>query len=255
MKKILNILLILQFVFCFSQEVFPLKIKDVQDFFIDDYQNIYLHKNKNFSVTKYDKNGKELAKMLLTLPFRVENVQNPLNIALFSENAQQIKLIDYNLNEIQKIDLQNFGFVNQVYIEDLQQIWLLDESSKRLIQYNFRDNIQINSFSLFIDFSKIKDILVFSNYLFLLRENSFEIYDFSAKKIFDKTINNGRKLRRENENIYIITDKTIDRFSMPNTYHNVFRRDEAQIVDKNSTHFFELKQDKISIFTLSNSNN
>ena len=37
---------------------------------------------------------------------------NPLSIMLFSENAQELKVIDQNLNEIQKVDFRlNFGFI------------------------------------------------------------------------------------------------------------------------------------------------
>jgi hypothetical protein len=42
-------------------------------------------------------------------------VQNPLNIVLFSENVQEIKFIDQNLNEIQTLDLkEKFGFIRRL---------------------------------------------------------------------------------------------------------------------------------------------
>ncbi|MCZ2083076.1 MAG: hypothetical protein LC112_02300, partial [Flavobacteriales bacterium] len=65
-----------------------LKLADVNDFFADDYGNVYLYKNDNFSFTKYDSLGNQKAKLMLTLPFRIQSVQNPLTISSFSENAQ-----------------------------------------------------------------------------------------------------------------------------------------------------------------------
>ncbi|RTZ49273.1 hypothetical protein EJ377_00740 [Chryseobacterium arthrosphaerae] len=62
--------------------------------------------------------------------FKVQTVQNPLNVPLFSENAQEMKFVDQNMNEIQRIDFkQKFGFIRMAYAEDLQQLWLLDDST------------------------------------------------------------------------------------------------------------------------------
>ena len=52
----------------------------------------------------------------------------------FSENVQEIKLIDQNLNEIQTIDLkQKFGFIKQAYVEDLQKSLALRRIQKSAI--------------------------------------------------------------------------------------------------------------------------
>ena len=48
-------------------------------------------------------------------PFKIQSVENPLNIFLFSENGQEIKILDQNLNEIQYLNLyQKFGHVKAV---------------------------------------------------------------------------------------------------------------------------------------------
>ncbi|MDR7807998.1 hypothetical protein RIU64_07975 [Riemerella anatipestifer] len=78
-------------------------LKSVQDIFIDDYENIYLYQNNDFSFTKYNTQGQKQGRMMMVFPFKVQSVQNPLNIVLFSENQQEIKMLDQNLNEIQSL--------------------------------------------------------------------------------------------------------------------------------------------------------
>ncbi|MDR2207218.1 MAG: hypothetical protein LBE36_13800 [Flavobacteriaceae bacterium] len=234
-----------------AQKIFPmdsLKLRDVEDFFADDYGNIYLYKNKDFSFTKYDSLGKQTAKVMMTLPFKVQNVQNLLNIFLFSENAQELKMLDTNLNEIQHIDFrQKFGFVKSVYAEDLQQIWILDESTKRLIQYNYRNNATINSYPFDIEYNSVKSILVFEGKLYLIAENRFEVYNFKGEKIFEKEVENPRKLYRENSEIFVAGNHKIYKFRFPESFETVFSRENSDFVDKNSSLYFELKQGKLYI--------
>ena len=71
--------LITVFIFCTSaaQNVFPLdtlKLKEARDMLADDYGNLYIYKNKDFSFTKYDSLGKQLGKMMLTVPYKVQTV-------------------------------------------------------------------------------------------------------------------------------------------------------------------------------------
>lgn len=250
---------ILKFIFLFifctisAQKVAPLdslKTKDTNDFLADDYGNIYLYKGKDFSLTKYDSLGKQQAKIMFTLPFEIQSVQNPLLIPLFSENAQQIKFLDQNLNEIQQIDLrQNFEYIKAAYIEDLQQIWLLDESMKRLVQFDFRKNKILNSFPLNIDFEEIKDFQVFENQLFVLTESRFSILNFKGEKLFETDVISGKKLSRENADFYIITNDKIQKYYSVNCFSDVFSPQNPQIVDKNSTSFFELKAGKLYLYT------
>ena len=107
--RILNIFFLFSFFAVSAQRQLPfdsLKLKDIKELFADDYGNIYLYKNKDFSFTKYDSLGKQKGKLLLTLPFKIQSVQNPLSIPSFSKNAQELKLFDQNLNEIQKINFR-----------------------------------------------------------------------------------------------------------------------------------------------------
>lgn len=227
-----------------------LKLKDVKDFFADDYGNIYLYKNKDFSFAKYDSLGKQKGKLMWTLPFKIQTVQNPLNIPAFSENIQELKFFDQNLNEIQTINFrQKFGFIKMAYAEDLQQIWLLDESTKRLIQYNFRDDRIINSFPFDVDFENLIDLLIFDNHIYILTKNLFLVFNFKSEKLVEIPFENGKRFRRENENILIIGKNSIQKFEN-NSLKTIFSAENSQIVDKNSDSYFELKEGKLYIYKI-----
>ena len=227
-----------------------LKLKDTKDFFADDYGNMYLYKNKDFTLTKYDSLGAQKGQLMLTLPFKIQSVQNPLTIPTFSENAQELKFFDQNLNEIQTLNFrQKFGFIRHIYAEDLQQIWLLEESTKRLIQYNFRDDRIINSYPYFIDFEKILDILVFENQFFVLTKTEFLVYNFKGEKLYSISVDQGKKLRRENQKILIIGTNTIFNWEK-SLLKPIFFAENAQIVDKNSTTNFVFKDNKLYLYPI-----
>lgn len=219
--------------------------------FADDYGSIYLYKNKDFSFTKYDSLGKQLGKMMFTVPFRVQSAQNPLSIALFSENAQEMKFVDQNLNEIQKFDFkQKFTFIKHAYAEDLQQIWLLDESTKRLLQYNFRNDTTINSYPFDANFDDLIDLLVFENKVYVLTKNQFRVYNLKFEKLFESPVENGKRLRRENEFILIVSKNSILKYIPEKELVKIFEDPDAQIVEKNSFAYFEIKANKLYLYNL-----
>ena len=229
-----------------------LKLKDVKDFLVDDYGNIYLYKSKDFSFTKYDSLGQQKGKLMLALPFKIQSVQNPLSIPSFSENAQELKFYDQNLNEIQAVNFrQKFGFIKMVYAEDLQQIWLMDESTKRLIQYNFRDDKIINSYPLNIDFENIRDFIVFNSQVYLLTENELYVYNFQGDKILNIAVAEGRRLRRETGNILVIGRNTVHLFR-DRMLRIIFEAVNSQIVDKNSAAYFGIGDHKLYLYPLNN---
>ena len=241
---------------CFiaAQEINPLdslNLKETQDFFADDYGSIYLYKNKDFSFTKYDSTGLQLAKIMFTVPFKIQSVENPLNIFSFSENAQEMRLYDQNLVEIQKINFrQDFGSVVMAYGADLQYIWLLEDSTKRLIKYRFRDkNIQ-NSYLMNFNFDGIKDLIIYKNFIYLLKEKEFAVYDFQSNLIYKKEIENGKKLRRENGEFYIIEDHEIYKWNSTGIFTKVFESPNAKIVDKNSGNFLAILKNKLYIYNI-----
>ena len=226
-----------------------LHTKDVQELFGDDYGSIYLYKNKDLSFTKYDSLGTQLGKLMLTFPYKIQSVNNPLNIVMFSENTQEIKFLDQNLNDIQKINLSStFGFVKAVYAEDLQYVWMLDESNKTLIQYNFRNSSVVTSFPFNINLQSLKDFVVYNNRIYILRENIFEVYSTNATLLYSTPISNARKLRRINNDILIFGSKTIQKFDGKNIAE-IFQNESAKIVDKNNAGFLALIKDKLYLYT------
>jgi len=184
---------------------------------------------------------------MLTLPFKIQSVQNPLSIPSFSENAQELKFYDHNLNEIQTVNFrQKFGFIKLVYAEDLQQIWLLDESAKRLIQYNFREDRIINSYPFDVDFEAVTDFIVFENKMYLLTEKSFSVYNFKSQKILESSTENGRRLRRENHQIQIVGTNVQQLESK--SLKTIFSAEYSQIVDKNSAAYFVIQVNKLYLY-------
>lgn len=217
----------------------------------DDYGNLYIYKNKDFSFTKYDSLGKQLGKMMLTVPYKVQSVQNPLSLALFSENAQEMKFVDQNMNEIQKIDFrQKFGFIKMAYAEDLQQLWLLDDSTKRLIQYNFRNDTTINSYPFDISFDDLMDMLVFENKVYILTRKHIRIYSLKFEKLFEVPLENGKRFRRENDVILVVADNSILKYDPEKGMIKIFEDKDAQIVDKNILSYFEIKANKLYLYNL-----
>ncbi|WP_228451638.1 hypothetical protein [Chryseobacterium rhizoplanae] len=248
--------LILTFAFCtFSaQNILPLdtlKLKEAKDMLADDYGSLYIYKNKDFSFTKYDSLGKQIGKMMLTVPYKVQNVQNPLNVPLFSENAQEMKFVDQNMNEIQRLDFkQKFGFIRMAYAEDLQQLWLLDDSTKRLIQYNFRNDTTINSYPFDISFEDLMDMLVYENKVYILTRKHIRIYSLKFEKLFEAPLENGKRFRRENDAILVVAGNFISQYVPEKGMVTVFEDPEAQIVDKNILSYFEIKGNKLYLYSL-----
>lgn len=254
--KFLQIILFFLFCSLSAQKILPLdslKLKEAGDMLADDYGNLYIYKNKDFSFTKYDSTGKQIGKMMLTVPFKPQNVQNPLSVALFSENAQELKFVDQNLNEIQRIDFkQKFSFIKYAYAEDLQQIWLMDESTKRLLQYNFRNETTINSYPFDANFDDLIDLLVFDNKVYVLTKKQFRVFTLKFEKLFEADLENGKRFRRENDVIMIIAKNTIFSYNSGKELVKIFEDPDAQIVDKNTLAYFEIKANKLYLYTLEN---
>ncbi len=236
-----------------AQHVLPLdsvRIRDTEDFFADDYGSMYLYRKSDFSFTKYDSVGNQQGRVMMTLPFRVQGVQNPLSIFLFSQNAQEIRLLDQNLNEIQNIHLsRDFNFIQAAYAEDLQQVWLLDGVSGKLIQYNYRGRQTVASYQMNLDPPSVISMLVYQGKMYGLTDNSLVICNLKGQKIADITVLSPMKLRRENDFIYVITRDSILKLNENNILETVFSAPEARIVDKNSSSFFEVQGNKFYLYS------
>ena len=243
------------FIFCTisAQKILPfdsLKIIEAKSFFADDYGNVYLYKNKDFNFSKYDSLGKQLGQMRLTLPFKIQDIQNPLNIVLFSEHAQEIKLVDANLVEIQSINLSRFGFIKMAYVEDQQQIWLLDESTKRLLQYRFRQDNILQAQQMYFKVEDVKDMIVYNEKIYILTDKTFNVYNFYGEELFNFNTENGVRLRRENDDILLIGSSSMIKFYTDFKYKLIFNKENARIVDKNNSTYFEVNGNKIYLYPI-----
>jgi hypothetical protein len=252
MKSILLFLMIS--ISCYSQQNIALdsiKLLGVTDALADDYGNFYFYKDKDFSWTKYNKDGQETARIMLAQPYQIQEVQNPLNLPFFSQNEQAIKLLDAHFTEIQKINLSpDFGFISAAYLEDLQQVWLLEENTNRLLQYNYRDGKIINSYPFFIHFSGVKSMLVYEQRLYILREKSFEIYNFQGESLYKTPLEYGRKLGRENDKIYVLSKNSIIEIEQSEKPKSIFQNEKSRIIFKNTNSIFAIQENKIYIYPL-----
>ncbi len=233
-----------------------LQLKEVRDLFVDDYGSVYMYKNNDFGFTKYDSLGKQLGKLFFVVPFKIQTVQNPLSIPMFSENAQEMKFVDQNLNEIQKVNFRNrFAYIKDAYAEDLQQVWLMDDGTKRLIQYNFRNDAIINSYPFLVNFDDLIDFLVYENKVYILTRTQFKVYDLKFNQLFEASVENGKRFRRENEVILIITNNSILKYNTDKGINPIFFDPNAKIVDKNSLTYFEIKGNKLYLYNLETKEN
>lgn len=255
--RLLSLIFVFAFIFLSAQKALPLdtlKLKEAKDMLADDYGNVYIYKNKDFSFTKYDSLGKQIGQLMFTVPYKVQSVQNPLTVPFFSENAQEMKFVDQNLNEIQRLDFkQKFGFIRMAYAEDLQQLWLIDDSTKRLIQYNFRNETTINSYPFDASFDDLMDLLVFENKVYILTRKHIRVYTLKFEKIFEAPVENGKRFRRENEFILVITNNSILKYIPEKEMVKVFEDPDAKIVDKNTLSYFEIKGNKLYLYSLEKS--
>lgn len=231
-----------------------LQVKEIKQVFADDYGNLYTYQTKDFSFSKYDSLGRRLGQMRLTVPFKIQDIQNPLNIVLFSENAQEVKLVDPNLVEIQKIDLSRFGFIKMAYVEDQQQIWLLDGSTKQLLQFRFRQEEIVQAHQMYFPVENVKDMIVYKEKIYVLSDRLFSIYNFKGQALFTAEYTEGTRLRRENDDILLLGTHQIVKITPTLETNVMFSSDHARIVDKNSNSYYVVIGNKIYLYPLQKTN-
>ena len=57
--------------------------------------------------------------------------------------------------------------------------------------------------------------MIYNGKLFVLRENSFEIYHFNSGKLLEFAVENGKKIKQKNENVYVVSSqKNLSIFSI-----------------------------------------
>lgn len=236
-----------------KQEVFPninfSESAAVSDFFVDDYGSIYLFKNKNISLVKYSAKGVEIGRMLFPLPLKLQDTGNPMSLFFFSESAQEVRFADHHLNLIQKIELRGkFGFIKMAYALDAEKIWLLDDSSKRLILYNFREDRVLSSAMVNADLTGLVDLLVFNNTVYMLKKNQLEIISLDSGTVHHIAIENAKRLSRTNMAINIIGNSYIAEVTADLSVKINFEDPAATFVDKNSNGYFAVGANKVYLY-------
>lgn len=250
--KFLIILLSLTGFYGFGQKEYlidSLMIKKNDQLYLDDYSNLYHYNKQNTKLTKYNTQGEKIAERMLTRPFRLQAISNPLNIILFSENTQQIKMMDTNLNDIQDVDLsRNFIFVKNAYVEDLQNLWLLDDASKKIVQYNHRNNKVISSYNFNQKLGEIIDFLVYEEKIYTITATTFSIHNLHGDQLYKSSVTNPNHLRREDQNIYIFTPSRLIKIDTKNNTTEDTKLASGEIVDKNNAVFLVWINNKFYLY-------
>lgn len=251
LRKFIVVSAVFTVVFSGAQQLLYSSKEPVTDVLLDDFYNTYVFRDADFTLSKYTPRGNLVSSLRLTQPFKIQSVENPLNIFLFSENVQELRILDANLNEIQRLPFyEHFEHIKAAYVEDLQYVWLLDDSRKTIIQYQFRDGKVISSFPLKMDMDGILDFLVYQNRIYILKTNAFHVFTLSGKEIWSTEILDGRKLRREKDGIYVVSTKSIAQYTPENKLKTVFSAQNFSIVEKNSGHYLAWMDDKFYLYPL-----
>lgn len=226
-------------------------LRTARDFLVDDYGGLYLYTNRDFSITKYDSLGVQKGRLMLPLPYRIQSVQNPLNIALFSENDQTLMFTDQNLNQIWRMDFrEKFGFVKAAYAENQEEIWVLDSASKNLAKYNGSTDQVSLSYPLTIDYEQVIDMLVYRDTAYFLFKDKMMIYNLSHNTSWDTPLVGGKRLRRENSRILTITPGSVVEVNQGQPPKILITIKNPGIVEKNSSAYFVLEANKNYLYKI-----
>lgn len=223
------------------------------NFQVDDYGNIYSQNRTGSSLAKFDSLGKKQSEIMLVFPYQLTTVQNPYNLTLFSENAQRVLFLDQHLNTIFQVDLrQKFGYIKRIFVENPQSLWLMDESSKSMINYRLRTDEILKSFNLKLNFEDLIDFYVYQDKIYWLTDHSLEVYNFQWELLSKHAISSPVRLKRENDAMIITTKNSI--FRLENSVIEVlFSHKDSEIVDKNSVTFFEMTGNKLYLYRIGSS--
>ena len=186
------------------------QVSGISDFLADDYGNFYFTDREQFKIIKTDASGAEIARTAVRAPFRILSVRNPLSIALFSENTQSIIILDQNLTEIERIRLNDLGWVKAVYAPDTQEVWLLVSDRRMLTRYHLRERREISAIPLAINFMEIKDIIIFKDKIYILSENSLNVFNLSGEMIKTFDVSGGKRLQINNSEIFITSSGRVE---------------------------------------------
>jgi hypothetical protein len=94
------------------------------------------------------------------------------------------------------------------------------------------------------------DLLVFENKVYILTRKHIRIYSLKFEKLFEAPLENGKRFRRENDVILVMADNSIQKYDPEKGMVKIFEDKDAQIVDKNILSYFEIKANKLYLYSL-----
>lgn len=224
----------------------------VEEIFLDEYNHIYHYDKNSLTVLKTDSSGKELGRLFLPQPFKIQDVQNPLSIVAFSQNAQEVRFYDRNLSETSsplKLS-EKFNFIKALYADNQEVAWLVDGAANNILQYNLRQEKILNSWT-WEKVENITDFLVYQHIAYILTSDELVIFNMIDESVAKIPVKEGRKLRRENQRIYLLKSKEILSLEA-NVLKSRFIKNDAQIVDKNNSYYLALIDNKFYLYPAEN---
>ena len=91
-------------------------------------------------------------------------------------------------------------------------------------------------------------MLVYKQKIYIVREKSLDIYNFKGENIYSYPMQGGVKLIRENDTIYMFGKNEIWEIELPEKAKKIFNQEGAEILTKNSSSVFVIKENKIYIY-------
>lgn len=241
-----------------AQALLPISMQGIReglDFYVDDYQDIYIYKKDAFSFTKYNRQGDLLAETMEVYPFKIQQIQNPFNIVLFSETQQKIKFLDQNLVEIQTAMWPStLGYMVGAYVENLQVVWLLDRNNSTLFQYNYRDQKVLNTYLLDLNIDAIKDFLVLDSKFYMLNASDFVVYDLINGKYTSVEVLGGKKISRNEREVFILAQNKIYQYEAEHV-KEIFSPPNASYVEKNTNLYLAVIDNKVYLYSSNQNRN
>lgn len=224
-------------------------VEHIDEVYYDDYQNVYLYEQADFSLTKLNAKGEEQGRLMLVYPFKIQPIQNPLNVFLFSEAAQELRIVDQNLNEIQRFRVpSDLGYIKAVAVQNLRTAWLLNITDKTLIYYDYREGKVLNSIVLPIDVADVQEFMVMGSVLYCLTADRLVQYDMQTGDKTTIAIAGAKKIKREGQRLFILTNTAV--YELVNgVLQPKFNPPKARIVEKNYSGYLAVIGNKVYLYT------
>jgi len=270
MKRILNIGLVLIFIFSFSTEAQnenPYKLismikGDIVDFAVDNLDNVYVLASTD-QLKKYTSSGDSVAVFNNVKKFgkiATIDVSNPLKVLLYYKDFSTVVVLDRLLAVRNTIDLrqQNIFQVNAIGQSYDNNIWLYDEGDSKLKKIDDNGKLLLETADFRLLFSEaplVKNICDQEGFVYLYDPHQsvfvFDYYGALRNKI---SISGWEDFKVAGKFIFGINDDTLHRYEI-----NTFRVDDQKLpgplknslkVNFTSSRLYALKKDLLEIYTL-----